>query len=150
MLKLKAPRPGKRREASPRSSMAGNLKSLAAVIEDAVKLLSQGENAKFGRIEITIANEEGETIRIIVDEKTTASFQGGLPVTDDLSDLENSIIELLHGSGHALRGKEIAARIEERFTSHFREILSDLSRRGLILRTTQGYTSKFSSSASTD
>jgi hypothetical protein len=125
--------------------MAGNLKSLAALIEDAVRIVSTGENARSGRIEITISNEEGETVRIIVAQKAIASFQERLPVTDDLSDLENSIVELLHESENPLRGKEIAARIGARFTSHFREILSGLCSRGIIFRTTQGYTSRLSS-----
>jgi hypothetical protein len=130
--------------------MAGNLKSLAGLVEDALRLLSRRENGKAGRIEITVATEEGEAIRIIVDQKTMASFQEKLSVTEDLSDLENSILKLLHESGRALRGKEIAARIEKRYTSHFREILSDLCSRGIIFRTTQGYSSKLGSPPSPD
>jgi hypothetical protein len=119
--------------------MSGNLKSLAALIEDAVILLSSWENGKSGTTKITIANEEGTAITIVVGQKTLASFLEHPSGIKSLSDLENAILNLLRQSRSALRGKEIAAAISRPYTSHFREVLADLCNRKIILKSTEGY-----------
>jgi hypothetical protein len=97
--------------------MPGNLKSLAALIEDAVMLLSGWENGTSGTTKITIANEEGTAITIVVGQRTLASFLEHPSGRKSLSDLENSVLKHLRQSPRALRGKEIAAGIGRRYTS---------------------------------
>jgi hypothetical protein len=119
--------------------MPGRLKSLAALIEDAVRLLSRGKNGKSGGINVTIADEEGTAITISVGQRTLGMVAEYPSRTQLFGELEKSILKLLQESPRPLRGKEIAAGIGKRYTSHFREVLADLGNRQIILRTTHGY-----------
>jgi hypothetical protein len=119
--------------------MPGRLKSLAALIEDAVKLLTRGKNGKSGAINVTIADEEGTAITINVGQRALALRSERTSRTRLFGELENSILELLKESPRSLRGKEIAAGIGKHYSSHFREVLADLCNRQIILRTTHGY-----------
>jgi len=121
--------------------MAGIVKSLGTLIEDAVNVVLGMENGASGKIDITISAERGTSVRIVVDQKTKSltSFQQEASQTEGLSDKEASILKFVQECRNPPRGKEIAVGIGERYTSHFREVLSDLCNRGLLSRSVEGY-----------
>jgi hypothetical protein len=112
---------------------------VAALVEDAVRLLFPEENGKSRTIKVTLADEEGTSITIVFGQETIISVPDPQLRSKIFGEFENSIVRLLQESQKPLRGKEIAARIGERFTSHFRQMLAGLCKRQIIFRTLQGY-----------
>ena len=58
----------------------------------------------------------------------------GIPIPPN-----TAILETVRNSQEPLRGKQIAAQLGKRYSSHFREALARLCQQHVLLRTTTGY-----------
>ena len=83
-----------------------------------------------GRVVLVLLNDLGEQIRIVLPPEPSC----------ELSPTAEAILEALRGATGPLTPKVLARRAGCRHNSHFRAVVTDLARRGLVARSPDGVT----------
>jgi hypothetical protein len=112
---------------------------LVALVTDAIAYVASLQTGQSGPITVAIADAEGHAVTVVIGASGLDPAPEQRAVAGLLNDAEHAILETVRGSQDPLRGKEIAAQLGKRYSSHFREALSRLCRQHILLRTTTGY-----------
>jgi hypothetical protein len=112
---------------------------LVALVTDAIAYVASLQTGQSGPITVAIADEEGHAVTVVIGASGLVSATEPRAVAGLLNDTDHAILETVRNSQAPLRGKEIAAQLGKRYSSHFREALSRLCQQHILLRTTTGY-----------
>ncbi len=101
-------------------------------LRQARQILSETFGPQSGPIRVTIKNAAGESVSLTaVGDAAPASSQTASP-------LEAAILQVLR-SGHTIPPKQLASKAGYAYGPRFRSVMADLSRRGAVVRTPDGY-----------
>jgi len=112
---------------------------LVALVTDAIAYVASLQTGQSGPITVAIADEEGHAVTVVIGASGLVSATEARAVAGLLNDMDHAILETVRNSQDPLRGKQIAAQLGKRYSSHFRELLSRLCQQHILLRTTTGY-----------
>ena len=112
---------------------------LVALVTDAIAYVASLQAGQSGPITVAIADEEGHAVTVVIGASGLVSATEQRAVAGLLNDVDHAILETVRNSQEPLRGKQIAAQLGKRYSSHFREALSRLCQQNILLRTTTGY-----------
>ncbi|TMQ33738.1 MAG: hypothetical protein E6K70_11460 [Planctomycetota bacterium] len=112
---------------------------LVALVTDAIAYVASLQAGQSGPITVAIADEEGHAVTVVIGASGLVSATEQRAVAGLLNDVDHAILETVRNSQEPLRGKQIAAQLGKRYSSHFREALARLCQQHVLLRTTTGY-----------
>ena len=114
---------------------------LVALVTDAIAYVASLQAGQSGPITVAIADEEGHAVTVVIGASGLVSATEQRAVAGLLNDVDHAILETVRNSQEPLRGKQIAAQLGKRYSSHFREALARLCQQHILFRTTTGYIS---------
>lgn len=101
------------------------------------RLRAQLQAAAYALLSRMISAPGSVTVSVADELASVSITVAPIVVPAPLSDMERAIVQAL--GNRTLTAKALAPAAGYRYSSYFRKVLADMTRRGLILRTADGY-----------